>query len=113
MTYVILAFASIDPTSFRIRPQNPDDDVIHHQFTDLKQRGVQAWLGVGGWEFSDEGLTRSTWSDMVSNVASRKAFISSALDFLKQYGFQGLDVDWEWPTSPGRGGRPEDTQNHV
>ena len=96
-----------------MRLQNPDDDVLYRQFVDLKRRGVQTWLGVGGWEFSDEGPTRTTWSDMASNSNHRQAFISSTINVLKQYGSQGLDVDWEWPASPGRGGRPEDTQNHV
>lgn len=32
---------------------------------------------------------------------------------MPQYGFQGVDLDWEYPVSPDRGGAPADTQNLV
>jgi len=44
---------------------------------------------------------------------NRAAFISSVLVFLQKWGFQGLDIDWEYPASPVRGGQPEDTTNLV
>ncbi|KAL5450820.1 hypothetical protein PMIN07_007522 [Paraphaeosphaeria minitans] len=113
LTQLNLAFAYIDPKSYQIRLQNPQDDGIYHEFVGLKDHGLKVWLGVGGWEFSDEGPTRTTWSDMASSSANRKAFITSTLEFLRNYGFQGLDIDWEWPASASRGGRPEDTQNQV
>ena len=43
---------------------------------------------------------------MVSNTQSRKTFLVNAVGFLKQYGFDGLDFDWEYPTQ--RGGKPQD-----
>jgi chitinase len=75
--------------------------------------GFQKWLGVGGWEFSDPGATRTTWSDLAASQENRKAFIDSTIEYLDKYGFQGLDVDWEWPASDNRGGRPDDTKNQV
>jgi chitinase len=113
LTHLNLAFASIDPKSYKIRLQNEGDADVYRQFTALKAGGVQTWLGVGGWEFSDEGETRTTWSELAASLDNRKAFISSAIDMLDVYGFQGLDVDWEWPTASSRGGRPDDKKNHV
>lgn len=113
LTHLTLAFASIDPKTYRMRFQRSADDDIYRQFVALKRDGLETWLGVGGWEFSDEGETRTTWSDMASTKENRKAFIDSTLGFLDKYEFQGLDVDWEWPAASNRGGRPEDTQNQV
>ena len=32
---------------------------------------------------------------------------------MSKYGFQGVDLDWEYPATPERGGRPADTANFV
>jgi chitinase len=108
-----LAFASIDPKTYKIRLQNEADDEVYRQFVALKSNSLQTWLGVGGWESSDEGDTRTTWSDMVGKADNRKVFISTTIGMLDKYGFQGLDIDWEWPTASNRGGHPEDKQNQV
>jgi chitinase len=47
---------------------------------------------------------------------SREKFARSAVDFVVKYGFDGVDIDWEYPTGGGEPGnieRPEDTDNFV
>lgn len=61
---------------------------------------------VGGW---NEGSTK--YSAMAADPAKRATFISSTLSFIRQYGFDGLDLDWEYPGQ--RGGAPEDRVNFV
>jgi chitinase len=97
-----------------MEPMHPSDVQIYHDFTELKHRGLQTWIAVGGWEFTDPGRTRNTWSQMVSTKENRAAFVSSAVRFMEEYGFMGLDLDWEYPATKDRGGDEDhDTPNQV
>lgn len=48
---------------------------------------------------------------MAADENRRKQFAETALKFVIYYGFDGLDLDWEYPTS--RGGIPDDKKNFV
>ncbi|KAH8679577.1 glycoside hydrolase superfamily, partial [Tricladium varicosporioides] len=111
LTHLIFAFVSIDPVSFQVIPADPNDVPLFSQFAALKSTVMQTWIAVGGGGFSDPGPTQFTWSDMASCPANRAVFISSLCAFMEKYGFQGVDLDWEFPTVASRGGRPEDTAN--
>lgn len=50
---------------------------------------------------------------MVSSEANRAKFIRNLFAFMRQYAFDGIDFDWEYPGAPDRGGKPEDGKNFV
>lgn len=50
---------------------------------------------------------------MAATAESRSAFAASAVLFMREYGFSGLDLDWEYPGAPDRGGCEEDFENYV
>ncbi|MGJ7911210.1 glycosyl hydrolase family 18 protein [Neobacillus sp. LXY-1] len=83
-----------------------------YQLTKLKQSypNLKTLISVGGW----------TWSEKFSDVAltdqSRTIFAQSCLDFIRKYGFDGVDIDWEYPVAggePDNVNRPEDKQNFT
>lgn len=85
------------------------------RFTALKSNysSMETWVSVGGWSFSDPGSTQTAWSTMASSSANRAAFISSLTQFMATYGFDGVDLDWEYPGASDRGGADEDGANFV
>lgn len=67
-------------------------------------------ISVGGWSWSNK------FSDVAANAATRENFANSAVDFIRKYKFDGVDLDWEYPVGGGLTGnsaRPEDKQNHT
>lgn len=50
---------------------------------------------------------------MALTAQNRKVFIDSLVSFMDKHGFQGVDLDWEYPVAEDRGGREEDTANFV
>ncbi|KAH8662429.1 glycoside hydrolase superfamily [Xylariales sp. PMI_506] len=91
MTHLILAFAQFD-SGFALVPTNTKDTAFYTEFTALQSSSLQTWISIGG------GDSPSPWSDMVADSNSRATFISSLESFLKNYSFQGVDLDWEFPT---------------
>ncbi|KAG7406899.1 Chitotriosidase-1 [Fusarium oxysporum f. sp. rapae] len=113
-THLFYSFAFIDPISFKVTPAHNDDIDQMREFTDLSKGGkLKTWIAIGGYDMSNENTsTHTTWSDMVSTKANRAAFIESVRDYMDEYKFTGVDLDWEYPGEPKRGGRKlADTRN--
>ena len=53
---------------------------------------LKVMIAIGGW---NEGGKK--YSDMASTPAGRTKFVKSAVTFLKEHKFDGLDLDWEYP----------------
>jgi chitinase len=63
-------------------------------------------IAIGGW---NEGS--GNYSNMAAEPERRKRFVKSAVEFVRKHSFDGLDLDWEYPTQ--RGGKPYDKENFV
>ncbi|RMX98024.1 hypothetical protein D0868_10329 [Hortaea werneckii] len=50
---------------------------------------------------------------MTLTSSSCSAFIRSLKLFLRQYAFDGVDIDWEYPVAEDRGGKVADYKNFV
>ncbi|EPS92645.1 hypothetical protein FOMPIDRAFT_1137511, partial [Fomitopsis schrenkii] len=92
----------------------PGDDLLWTRTTALKQRNsaLKVFLSVGGWSFNDPP-TSTIFSQLVASAENTNTFITSALTTMQAYGFDGIDIDWEYPGAYDRGGNPADTANYV
>ncbi|GAB3882164.1 glycoside hydrolase family 18 protein [Spirosoma agri] len=87
-----------DSTNFRnlnaLKRRNPDLKIL---------------ISIGGWAWSEH------FSDAVLSDTARTAFAASAVDIVRQYQLDGIDIDWEYPGMKGEDNvfRPEDKANFT
>jgi len=77
--------------------------------------GVKSLVSVGGWAetggYFDASGARVASGGFYAMTASQQkidAFADSAVAFIRQYGFDGVDIDYEYPTSNTNAGNPLD-----
>ena len=112
LTHINYAFANIDSDLRVTHGDSYADSVNFPALRELKEQHphLSTLISVGGW----------TWSEKFSDVAltheRREAFAASAIDFMVTHGFDGIDIDWEYPVAGGEGdnvNRPEDKRNYT
>ena len=114
---------------FTIQPVESDDQSeLYPALQKLKgsNPSLKTLLSIGGWSINS-GDDQSTpgnqhpygpytyrlFSQMSANPAGRTQFITSAISYAQQYGFDGIDIDWEYPAYLSRGGTPDDLANFL
>jgi chitinase len=111
LTHVNYAFGVIRDGEVAVR--NEPAALRHFEgLRELKKKHphLRTLVSVGGW--ADSG----PFSEAALTDASRAKFARSVVAFMAGHGFDGVDIDWEFP---GGGGldktkaRPEDTQNFT
>jgi chitinase len=84
----------------------------YNQLRKLKEKHphLVTMISVGGWTLSGR------FSDVALTPESREKFARSAVAFIVEHGFDGVDIDWEYPVGGGLESnkvRPEDKRNYT
>lgn len=112
-THIIYSFASLDPVNLVIKSEDTWLDLDRaggvrgvkvgnfRKFTGLKEKypDVKFLLAMGGWTDS----AHEKYSQLLASPDKIVKFAEHAVGFLQQYGFDGLDLDYEYPGFDGHG----------
>ena len=114
LTHLNYAFANIEHGEIVVG--TPAVDTEGHdnfaQLRALKKRAphLKTLISVGGWEWSGQ------FSDVALTPESRARFAQSGVAFIRRHGFDGVDIDWEFPVAGGLESnvrRPDDKANYT
>ncbi|XP_017780174.1 PREDICTED: serine-rich adhesin for platelets-like isoform X2 [Nicrophorus vespilloides] len=110
-THLIYAFGGFTKEN-TLKPFDKYQDIEkggYAKFTGLKtyNKQLKTMLAIGGW---NEGSTR--FSPMVASADRRKELVRNVVKFLRQNHFDGLDLDWEYPSFRD-GGKTRDRDNYA
>ncbi|KAJ7465727.1 glycosyl hydrolases family 18-domain-containing protein [Mycena latifolia] len=109
---VNFAFAYISD-SFEVVEMTPGDSKLWTETTALKSQNpaLKVFLSIGGWTFNNPP-TAGIFSALAASSANTNKFIKSVLNVMNAYGFDGIDIDWEYPVAEDRGGSAHDKANY-
>ncbi|CAO1394801.1 unnamed protein product [Diamesa hyperborea] len=110
-THIVYTFAGLDINGGMISLDIENDitrNKNYYKTISLKEQNpcLKVLIAIGGW---NEGSEK--YSLLAETEESRNEFAEQAMRFMVYYGFDGLDIDWEYPTL--RGGIKEDKENFV
>ncbi len=102
-THYIYAFAVLNDVLWEIKVFDQRVDIElggYSKFNAMKLKNpeLKTMIAIGGWTDSIvEGTGPGKYSQLVSDPGLIKRFVTSASKFLQTHGFDGLDLDWEYP----------------
>lgn len=107
VTHINYAFGHVNDTFNGIRINNEER---LKQIISLKKQKpeLKVLISIGGW-----GSGR--FSEMAADEQNRMAFAKDCQRIVQEFGLDGIDIDWEYPTSSAANisSSPEDTDNFT
>ena len=107
LTHIVYSFAHIksDFESLDIKNESRLKQIVALK---KKNPNLMVQLSVGGWGAGN-------FSEMAASEKHRKQFCQNCLSAVEKYGLDGIDLDWEYPTSnvAGISSSPSDTHNFT
>ncbi|KAJ4477165.1 glycosyl hydrolases family 18-domain-containing protein [Lentinula aciculospora] len=118
LTHILYAFADVSPDTGAISltdlyadeqkhfPTDSWDETGNNLYGCLKQmyllklanRSLKVLLSIGGWTYSQDGHF-----DFVTDATLRANFVTQAVSYIENFGFDGIDLDYEYPANTAQG----------
>ncbi|KAJ3974696.1 glycoside hydrolase family 18 protein [Lentinula raphanica] len=118
LTHILYAFADVSPDTGAISltdlyadeqkhfPSDSWDETGNNLYGCLKQmyllklanRNLKVLLSIGGWTYSQAGHF-----DFVTDATLRANFVTQAVSYIENFGFDGIDLDYEYPANTAQG----------
>ena len=97
-THIMYSFVVLDASTYLMKAHDAWLDIDlgnFNKFVALKgtNPNVKLLLALGGWNDS----RTNKYSILLADAAKRASFVTNAVSFIQQYGFDGLDLDYEYP----------------
>ncbi|XP_022905137.2 probable chitinase 10 [Onthophagus taurus] len=91
-THVVYAFATLK--EHKLAEADEKDAETYERVLDLREKNpdLKVLLAIGGWAFGS-----TPFKELTNNMFRMNQFVYDAIEFLRDYKFNGLDVDWEYP----------------
>ncbi|XP_017755457.1 PREDICTED: probable chitinase 3 [Eufriesea mexicana] len=91
-THIVYSFATLK--NYLLAEETEKDAEMYERLIALRNKNpdIKILLAIGGWAFGS-----TPFKELTSNTFRMNQFIYEAIDFLREYKFDGLDVDWEYP----------------
>jgi len=115
-THLVYSFASISSEGHLEPWAGAWDEVDKYkEFNKVKERNpdTKTLIAVTEGVFYGAGMNPVTFNEVVETETSRMAFAQSVVSFLELYEFDGIDVDWDSPLDPDKGGSPGNYERYV
>ena len=71
----------------------------------VHEAGAEIYPSLGGWTLSDP------FPAMAASATARATFSQNCVDLIKEYNFDGIDIDWEYPGFIDHSGTAQDRDN--
>ncbi len=112
LTHINYSFQNLDAAGQCALEPGTDPAKAAAVFSRLNQlkrhnRDLRILFSLGGWAYTnDDSPTAARYREAASSAAKRRQMAASCIRFMKRYGFDGIDIDWEYP-------RQQDAGNFV